>query len=41
MNIFKKLFLKEGTLAIMPENGYEKADKSSDMAVKYINVCKH
>lgn len=36
MNIFRHLFLKSKQLAIVPELGYEKVDKASDKAIKYM-----
>jgi hypothetical protein len=35
IRIFRKLFLEEETLAIVPETGYEKVDRASDKAIKY------
>jgi hypothetical protein len=36
MKIFRYKFLKSNELAIVPERGYEKIDKSSDKAIKYM-----
>ena len=36
MKIFRKLFLQPQQLAIVPELGYEKVDKASDKAIKYL-----
>jgi len=36
MNIFKAMFLSEEELAIVPERGYERCDRASVMAIKYL-----
>jgi hypothetical protein len=36
MRIFRCLFLPPKRLAIVPEHGYEKIDKASDKAIKYM-----
>jgi hypothetical protein len=37
MRIFRCLFLTANELAIVPERGYEKVDRASDKALKYLD----
>jgi hypothetical protein len=34
MIVYRRLFLKPDTIAIVPERGYERHDKASDIAIK-------
>lgn len=36
MKIFRYMFLPKNTLAIVPEFGYERNDRASDIAIKYL-----
>ena len=36
MKIFRYMFLPKNTLAIVPEFGYERNDRGSDIAIKYL-----
>ncbi|KAL3080193.1 hypothetical protein niasHS_013865 [Heterodera schachtii] len=37
MNIFRAMFMKENQLAIVPEAGYERNDRASILAIKYLD----
>ncbi|KAL3072361.1 hypothetical protein niasHT_036657 [Heterodera trifolii] len=37
MNIFRTMFMKENQLAIVPETGYERNDRASVLAIKYLD----
>jgi hypothetical protein len=36
MSVYKRLFLKENLVAIVPDRGYERNDRASDRAIKYL-----
>ena len=37
MSVYKRCFVKDNTIGIIPEGGYEKFDKSSDKAIKLMS----
>jgi hypothetical protein len=36
MNIFKSMFMKKDEIALVPERGYERSDRASVLAIKYL-----
>ena len=39
MRVFRKLFLPQDHLPIIPEHGYERMDKASDKAIRFLEWC--
>jgi hypothetical protein len=36
MNIFKSMFMKANEIALVPERGYERQDRASVLAIRYL-----
>jgi hypothetical protein len=36
MNIFKSMFMQKDQIALVPERGYERSDRASVLAIKYL-----